>query len=116
MVDLLSDYLPRPLAVVVTALAAAGVLITFIAASAAWFIWLERKVSGRIQDRLGPTRTGGKFGWLQSLADAVKLLFKEDTVPGGASASSCDLPMRRPGGGSRVAVPSGAASSRNPVV
>jgi NADH-quinone oxidoreductase subunit H len=84
VVDLLAEHMPRPLAIAVTALAAAGVLITFIAASAAFFIWLERKVSGRIQDRLGPTRTGGKFGWLQSLADAVKLLFKEDTIPGGA--------------------------------
>ena len=31
------------------------------------FIWVERKMSGRIQDRLGPTRCGGRFGWLQSL-------------------------------------------------
>ena len=42
------------------------------------------QVSGRIQDRLGRTRVGGKFGWLQTLADGLKLLTKEDLMPEGA--------------------------------
>jgi NADH-quinone oxidoreductase subunit H len=63
------------------ALVHALLLFNVFGLSAFAFIWLERKVSGRIQDRLGPTRVGGRFGWLQSLADGVKLIQKEDLCP-----------------------------------
>ena len=45
--------------------------------------WLERKALGRLQLRLGPTRTG-PMGLLQPVADAVKLILKEDIIPDSA--------------------------------
>jgi NADH-quinone oxidoreductase subunit H len=44
-------------------------------------IWAERRFIARLQDRLGPNRVG-KFGLLQSVADALKLLAKEIITPG----------------------------------
>src|SRR5258708_5272263 len=46
-------------------------------------IWLERKFAGRVQDRLGPNRTG-PYGLFQTFADLGKLLTKEDITPDGA--------------------------------
>ena len=76
--------MPEALAYTLAALVHAALIINVIAVGALFFIWLERKIAGRIQDRLGPTRVGGKFGWLQTLADGIKLLGKEDLMPGGA--------------------------------
>jgi NADH-quinone oxidoreductase subunit H len=48
-----------------------------------FLIWWERKLVGRLQMRLGPMRTG-PYGSLQSIADAIKLVAKEDVRPGTA--------------------------------
>ena len=56
----------------------AGLLLT-----ASYLVWFERKLLARMQIRLGPNRAG-KFGLLQPIADGIKLLVKEDTVPDGA--------------------------------
>jgi NADH-quinone oxidoreductase subunit H len=71
------------LAVIAASAIAAGLIVSFIGVAAFFLIWGERKVSARIQDRLGPTRTG-PFGLLQSLADGIKLVTKEDIAPIGA--------------------------------
>jgi NADH-quinone oxidoreductase subunit H len=46
-------------------------------------IWVERKFAARIQDRIGPNRVG-PWGLLQTIADALKLITKEDITPAGA--------------------------------
>ena len=55
-----------------------------IALAAMVFIWGERKIAGFIQSRYGPSYTGRWHGILQSIADAVKLLLKEDIWPSDA--------------------------------
>ncbi len=46
-------------------------------------IWVERKIAARVQDRIGPNRVG-PYGLLQNVADAIKLIIKEDITPAGA--------------------------------
>jgi NADH-quinone oxidoreductase subunit H len=59
------------------------VVLLFLLFMAAYLVWVERKFLARLQIRYGPNRAG-IFGLLQPVADIVKMLTKEDTVPEGA--------------------------------
>src|SRR5439155_20220927 len=56
------------------------VIFGFLLVSVMMTIWVERRIVAFMQQRYGPNRVG-PFGMLQSLADGVKLFFKEDIQP-----------------------------------
>ena len=56
------------------------VVVVAVLTGCAYSTWLERKVLGHLQHRMGPTYAG-PFGLLQPIADGLKLIFKEDLVP-----------------------------------
>lgn len=76
----LSSFLYDWLAILITLLLQAIVVILPVMLAVAWLTFAERKVIGYMQVRMGPNRVGPK-GWLQPIADALKLMFKEVVLP-----------------------------------
>ncbi len=60
----------------------AGIMVSFVGGGPVLYVYAERKIAGFMQDRLGPMRVG-PYGVLQTIADTVKLLFKEAIYPRG---------------------------------
>jgi NADH-quinone oxidoreductase subunit H len=67
----------------VAGLAIMLILVNVVLLGAAVLSWAERRLIGRMQNRIGPNRWG-PFGLLQPIADLIKLLAKEDLTPGNA--------------------------------
>ncbi len=77
MPDWLPEFVTPQLIASVTVIV---VLINLILGGALYLVLLERKISAYAQDRIGPNRVG-PLGLLQPVADAIKLLLKEDYIP-----------------------------------
>ena len=82
----LTDYLPAwfptgpSLAQLIASVTVVALALHVILGACAYAIWLERRLSAWMQDRVGPNRVG-PWGLLQPLADGLKFFLKEDYTP-----------------------------------
>lgn len=76
----LLQSVPRGLVYTVGILLACKAVLLLVSLFAGEIVWMERRISGRMQARIGPNRVGPQ-GLLQFLADGVKLMAKEDVIP-----------------------------------
>jgi NADH-quinone oxidoreductase subunit H len=74
------DWITPPLAAIFWKVFQTIVILLGLVITAAWMIWLERRLLGLWQDRYGPNRVG-PFGLGQVIADMIKIFFKEDWTP-----------------------------------
>jgi NADH-quinone oxidoreductase subunit H len=81
--NLLVGFLPGWAVTLIMGLIGVVILVIIGLCSVLFLTLGERKVVGRIQDRIGPNRWG-PFGIFQPVADGIKMLTKEDIVPSGA--------------------------------
>ena len=78
------EALPNGLQVLIWTLVKIVAIVAPLMLVVAYYTYAERKIIGYMQVRIGPNGVGPK-GWLQPIADAVKLMFKEIVVPAGAN-------------------------------
>lgn len=88
MIELLQTLMqgwgwPESLQTLLIILVKTVVIVLPLMGAVAYLTFAERKIIGYMQVRLGPNRVG-PGGWLQPIADAVKLMFKEIVIPSGA--------------------------------
>jgi NADH-quinone oxidoreductase subunit H len=78
------NWLPEVLRTVIVILLKIAAILIPILLSVAYLTFAERKIIGYIQVRMGPNRVGPQ-GWLQPIADLLKMMFKELVIPADAN-------------------------------
>ena len=78
--EAVAAHFPVELGTVLVMFAFAGVFVAVVPLLPLVLVLAERKVAARFQNRTGPMRVG-PWGTLQTLADGIKLIFKEDFIP-----------------------------------